>query len=63
MYVFPRVYRYKYRYVCVCVCVWVGGVCEHMCIFASEYICKSKVGDFSRGWPEGSIFNSYYTEV
>ena len=24
---------------------------------------KSKVGDLSRGWPEGSLFNSYYTEV
>ena len=26
--------------------------------------CKSgKVGDHSRGRPEGSLFNSYYTEV
>ena len=24
---------------------------------------KSKVGDHSRGWPECSLFNSYYTEV
>ena len=23
----------------------------------------SNVGDVSRGWPEGSFFNSYYTEV
>ena len=23
----------------------------------------SKVGDHSRGWPEGSLFNSYYTNV
>ena len=23
----------------------------------------SKVGDFSRGWPEGSLFDRYYTEV
>ena len=23
----------------------------------------SKVGDLSRGWPKGSLFNSYYTEV
>ena len=23
----------------------------------------SKVGDRSRGWPEGSLFNSYYTKV
>ena len=22
-----------------------------------------KVGDFSWGWPEGSLFNSYYTKV
>ena len=24
---------------------------------------KSKVGDRSQGWPEGSLFNSYYTNV
>ena len=23
----------------------------------------SKVGNLSRGWPEGSLFNSYYTKV
>ena len=23
----------------------------------------SKVCDLSQGWPEGSLFNSYYTEV
>ena len=30
-----------------------------------EGLCKykvSKVGDRSRGWPEGSLLNSYYTE-
>ena len=26
-------------------------------------ISKSKVGDHSRGWPEGSLFVSYYTKV
>ena len=26
-------------------------------------VSKSKVGDLSRGWPEGSLFNNYYTEV
>ena len=26
-------------------------------------VSKSKVGDCSRGQPEGSIFNSYYTEM
>ena len=24
---------------------------------------QNKIGDLSRGWPEGSLFNSYYTEV
>ena len=28
-----------------------------------ERIKKSKVGDRSRGWPEGSFFESYYTKV
>ena len=23
----------------------------------------SKVGHYSRGWPEGSLFDSYYTKV
>ena len=27
------------------------------------YIYIYKVGDLSEGWPEGSLFNSYYTEV
>ena len=32
--------------------------------FISLYLLKvSKVGDRSRGQPEGSLFNSYYTEV
>ena len=26
-------------------------------------IVHSKVGDHSRGWPEGSLFDSYYTNV
>ena len=32
----------------------------------NEFCCielESKVGDFSQGWPESSIFNSYYTEM
>ena len=33
-------------------------------IFTLRYISKvSKVGDRSRGWPEGSLFDSYYTKV
>ena len=33
-------------------------------IYIYIYIYKiSKVGDQSRGWPKGSLFNSYYTEV
>ena len=27
------------------------------------YIYISKVGDLNQGRPEGSLFNSYYTEV
>ena len=28
------------------------------------FLCfVSEFGDFSRGWPEGSLFNSYYTKV
>ena len=32
---------------------WLGNV----------KVIGSKVGDLCRGWPEGSLFNSYYTEV
>ena len=28
-----------------------------------QLIKKSKVSDHSRGWPEGSLFDSYYTKV
>ena len=28
-----------------------------------KYVSKSKVGDLSRGQPEGSLFDSYYTKV
>ena len=28
-----------------------------------KYKCKSKVGDLSQGRPEGSLFDSYYTDV
>ena len=32
--------------------------------FLFFYLTKSnKVGDSSRGWPEGSFFSSYYTEA
>ena len=45
-------------------CVYVD-IYEYVCVYV--YICvfdsKSKVGDPSRGWPEGSFFNSYYTKV
>ena len=27
------------------------------------HVSKSKVGDLYRGWPKGSLFNSYYTAV
>ena len=32
-------------------------------IYIYIYIYKSKVGDSSRGRPEGSLFSNYYTEV
>ena len=35
----------------------------YMSIILNRFIFISEVGDLSRGWPEGSFFNSYYTEV
>ena len=38
--------------------------CRFFEIYVMLYQVKvSKVGDLSRGWPEGSLFNSYYTKV
>ena len=44
--------------VCVCVCMCVC-VCER----ERENQVSSKVGDLSRGRPEGSLFNSYNMKV
>ena len=33
------------------------------CIKTNIRSLKSKAGDHSRGWPEGSLFDSYYTKV
>ena len=35
----------------------------HACSPSCIYVSKSKVSDHSRGWPEGSLFDSYYTKV
>ena len=34
-----------------------------ICQDAAFIMYMSKVGDHSWGWPEGSLFNSFYTEV
>ena len=31
-------------------------------IFVND-ICITEVGERNQGWPEGSFFNSYYTEM
>ena len=37
---------------------------QKICEINELKVCKvSKVGDQSRGRPEGSLFNSYYTKV
>ena len=44
--------------------VWLGRrVGQKTPKFYTCFKVKSKVGDFSRGWPEGSLFNSYDTEM
>ena len=34
-----------------------------MCVCVCVCVCVSKFDDFSRGRPEGSLFNSYYTKA
>ena len=41
----------------------VTGVLQGDTLASYMFIKVSKVGDCSRGQPEGSLFNSYYTEV
>ena len=39
---------------------------DYYLIFILIFVVKvkvSKIGDLSQGWPKGSLFNSYYTEV
>ena len=36
------------------------GLCS---LVSATSLSKSKVGDLSRGWSEGSLFDSYYTKV
>ena len=70
--------NYMYIYMCVCVCACVCAciyMCMHiyMCVCIYIYICMyvcvkyvykvSKVAERSRGWPEGSFFDSYDTNV
>ena len=38
-------------------------VTNKLFVYIYIYIYISKVGDLSRGRPEGSLFNSFYTEV
>ena len=32
-------------------------------LFTGYLLIESKVGNLTRGWPEGSLFDSYYTKV
>ena len=48
-------YDIKYSYLMQIICTLYD--------FKYSYISKSKVGEGNRGQPEGSLFNSYYTEV
>ena len=38
---------------------------ESCCLFSGDnfIVPPCKIGDLSRGWPIGSLFNSYYTEI
>ena len=39
------------------------GARKDVCFLLTKFNSKSKTGDRSRGRLEGSLFNSYYTEV
>ena len=38
-------------------------MCAYIYIYIYIYVVSTKVGDHSRGRPEGSLFNSYDTMV
>ena len=56
MYMFVYIYIYVFIYVFIYMFICI---CSYMYI----YMEVSKVSDRSGGPPEGSIFNSYYTQV
>ena len=57
-----HIHTYSYKH-------FIQGVSENLMSSHFEMaaniwnVSKSKVGDLSRGWPKGSLSNSYYTEV
>ena len=50
-----------YTYILVGLILWYSNPCS---LFnAKSCLIVSKFGDLSPGWPEGSLFSSYYTEM
>ena len=41
----------------------LSGIPRDNSIYLYIYIAVTKLSDHSRGWPEGSLFNSYYSKV
>ena len=47
----------------IIICNTLHKILTNVTIFTYITWNKSKVGDCSRGWLEGSLFNSYYTKI
>ena len=63
-------YNFPPQLIQYCLLFFIRPFCLLVPMYPSVYLvystahCKrSKVGDLNRGWPEGSLFNSYYTDV
>ena len=55
-------HTHTYIYIYIYISEW-GSVLHHLFICSSLTVSKSKVGNRSRGWPEGPLFDRYYTKV
>ena len=59
----------KYIYIYIYICIkWFFQILieyrlEHVRVWKLFEVNVSKVGDRIRGWPEGSLFNSFYTKM
>ena len=66
----PLTWISLYIHMCVCVYYICMSICLYICLYLYLCICRYVficiycwLGDYGRGWPEGSFFISYFTKL